>query len=98
MLLFLENESWKYHLIILGDTNIPEDFTIQIDNVDSDPESAFTRLDIRLDIKLGFEEASKRFNAGRRISEFLTKEKKSVLITSFSSSHFNDITSPSDYP
>ena len=41
----------KCHVIILGDTNIPEDFTIQIDNVRRAPESGIevTLLGITLD-------------------------------------------------
>ena len=71
----------KCHVIILGDTNIPEDFTIQIDNVHRAPESEVTLLGITLDSKFDFnshitkicKEASKRLNAFRRISKYLTK-------------------------
>ena len=37
---------------MLGDINIPEDFTIQIDNVDRAPESEVTLLDITVDSKV----------------------------------------------
>ena len=65
----------KCHVIILGDTNIPEDFTIQIDNVHRAPESEVTLLGITLNSKFDFnshitkicKEASKRLNAFRRI-------------------------------
>ena len=87
----------KCRVIILGDTNIPEDFTIQIDNVHRAPESEVTLLGITLDSKFDFnshvtkicKEASKRFNAFRRISKYLTKAQKSTLISSFFYSHFN---------
>ena len=67
----------KCHLIILGDTNIPEDFTIQVDNVHGAPKSEVTLLSITLDSKFDLnshitkicKEASKRLNAFRRISE-----------------------------
>ena len=63
----------KCHIIILGDTNIPEDFTIQIDNVHRAPECDVTLLGIILDGKFNFsshitkicKEASKRLNAVR---------------------------------
>ena len=42
------------HIIILGDTNIPEDFTIQIDNVHRAPESEVTLLGITLNSKFDF--------------------------------------------
>ena len=87
----------KCHVIILGDTNIPEDFTIQIDDVHRTPESEVTQLGITLDSKFDFNshitkicrEASKRLNAFRRISKYLTKAQKSTLISSFFYSHFN---------
>ena len=87
----------KCHIIILGDTNIPEDFTIQIDNVHRAPESEVTLLGITLDSKFDFnshitkiyKEASKRLNAFLRISKYLTKAQKSTLISSFFYSHFN---------
>ena len=41
----------KWHVIISGDTNIPEDFTIQINNVHRAPESDVTLLGITLDSK-----------------------------------------------
>ena len=74
----------KCHVIILGDTDIPEDFTIQIDNVHRTPESEVTPLGITLDSKFDFyshiakicKEASKRLNALRRIYKYLTEEKK----------------------
>ena len=44
----------KCHVIILGDTNIPEDFTIQIDNVHRVPESEVILLGITLDSKFDF--------------------------------------------
>ena len=81
----------KCHVIILGDTNIPEDFTILIDNVHRALESEITLLGITLDSKFNFnsyiteicKEASKRLNALRRISKNLTKVQKSILISSF---------------
>ena len=81
----------KCHIIILGDTNIPKNFTIQIDNVHRAPESEVTLLDITLDSKFDFDshitkickEASKRLNAFRRISIYLTKAQKSTLIQFF---------------
>ena len=87
----------KCHVIILGDTNIPEDFTIQIDNVHRAPESEVILLGITLDSKFDFnshitkicKEASKRLNAFRRISKYLTKVQQSTLIISFFYSHFN---------
>ena len=87
----------KCHVIILGDTNVPDDFTIQIDNVHRAPESEVTLLGITLDSKFDFnshitkicKEASKRLNAFRRISKYLTKAQKSTLISSFFYSHFN---------
>ena len=87
----------KCHVIILGDTNIPEDFTIQIDNVHRAPESEVTLLGITLDSEFDFnnhitkirKEASKRLNALHRISKYLTKAQKSTLISSFFYSHFN---------
>ena len=87
----------KCHVIILGDTNIPEDFTIHIDNVQRAPESEVTLLGITLDSKFDFnshitkicKEASKRLNAFRRIFSYLTKAQKSTLISSFFYSHFN---------
>ena len=71
----------KCHVIILGDTNIPEDFTILIDNVHRALESEITLLGITLDSKFNFnsyiteicKEASKRLNALRRTSKNLTK-------------------------
>ena len=85
----------KCHVIILGDTNIPEDFTIQIDNVRRAPESEVTLLGVTLDSKFDFnshitkicKEASKRLNAFRRISKYLTKAQKSTLISSSFYSH-----------
>ena len=44
----------KCHVIILGDTNIPEDFTILINNVHRAPESEVTLLGITLDSKFDF--------------------------------------------
>ena len=88
----------KCHVIILGDINIPEDFTIQIDNVHRAPESEVTLLGIPLDSKFDFnshgitkicKEASKRLNAVRKISKYLTKAQKSTLISSFFYSHFS---------
>ena len=74
----------KCHVIILGDTNIPEDFTIQVDNVHRTPESEVTPLGITPYSKFDFyshiakicKKASKRLNALRRISKYLTEEKK----------------------
>ena len=87
----------KCHVIILGDTNVPEDFTIQIDNMQRAPESKITLLGITLDSKFDFnsrvskicKEASKRLIALRRISKYPTKAQKSTLISSFFYSHFN---------
>ena len=87
----------KCYVIILGDTNIPEDFTIQIDNEHRAPESEVTQLGITLDSKFDFDshitriskEASKRLNALHRISRYLTKEQKSTLISYFFYSHFH---------
>ena len=42
----------KCHVIILGDTKIPEDFTILIDNVHRAPESEVSLLGITLDSSL----------------------------------------------
>ena len=44
----------KCHVIILGDTNIPKDFTIQIDNMHRAPGSEVTLLAITLDSKFDF--------------------------------------------
>ena len=74
----------KCHVIILGDTKIPEDFTILIDNVHRALESDVTLLGITLDSKFDFnshitkicKEVSKRLNAFRRISKYLTKAQK----------------------
>ena len=46
--------SEKCHVIILGDTNIPEDFSILIDNAHRAPESEVTLLGITLDSKFDF--------------------------------------------
>ena len=77
----------RCYVIILGDTNIPEDFTIQIDNVHRAPESEVTLLFITPDSEFDFnshitkicKEASTKLNALRRISKYLTKEQKSTL-------------------
>ena len=74
----------KCHVIILGDTKIPEDFTILIDNVHRALESDVMLLGITLDSKFDFnshitkicKEVSKRLNAFRRISKYLTKAQK----------------------
>ena len=45
----------KYHVIILGDTNITEGFTILIDNVHRAPESEVALLGITADSKNYFD-------------------------------------------
>ena len=88
----------KCHVIILGDTKIPEDFTILIDNVHRASESEVTVLGITLNSKFDInshitkicKKTSKRVNALRRISKYLTKAQKSTLISSSFYSHFNE--------
>ena len=71
----------KCHVIILGDTNIPEDFSILIDNAHRAPESEVTLLGITLDSKFDFnshitkicKEASKGFYTLCRISKYFTE-------------------------
>ena len=87
----------KCLVIILGDTNIAEDFTILIDNVHRALESDVTLLGITLDSKFDFnshitkicKEASKRLNAFRRISKYLTKAQKINANQFFLLFHFN---------
>ena len=87
----------KWHVIILGNTKIDDDFTVQIGNASITPESEVTLLGITLDNKLDFTShiskickgATNKINALLRIAKHLTMPQKKQLVNAFFYSHFN---------
>ena len=87
----------KCHVIILGNTKIDDDFTVQIGNASVTPESEVTLLGITLDNKLDFTShiskickgATNKINALLRIAKHLKMPQKKLLVNAFFCSHFN---------
>ena len=87
----------KCHVIVLGNTKIDDDFTVQIGNASVKPESAVTLLGITLNNQLEFTShiskickgATNKINALLRIAKHLTMPQKKLLDNAFFYSHFN---------
>ena len=87
----------KCHVIVLGNTKIDDDFTVQISNTSITPECEVTLLGITLDIKLDFTShiskickgATNRINALLTIAKHLTMTQKKPLVNAFFYSQFN---------
>ena len=87
----------KCHVTVLGNTNIDDDFTVQIGNASVTPESEVTLRGITLDNKLDFTShiskickgATNKINALLRIAKHLTVPQKKLLVNAFFYSHFN---------
>ena len=84
----------KCHVIVLGNTKIDDDFTVQIGNASITPESEVTLLGITLDNKLDFTshtskicKATNKINPLLRISKHLTMPQKKLLVNAFFYSH-----------
>ena len=91
----------KCHFIVLGNTKIDDDSTVQIGNASITPESEVTLLGITLDNKLYFtshiskicegatNNSRNKINALLRIAKQLTMPQKKRLVNAFFYSHFN---------
>ena len=81
----------KCHVIVLGNTKIYDDFTVQVGNASIVPESEVTLLGITLDNKLDFTShiskickgATNKINALLRIAKHLTMQQKKLLVNTF---------------
>ena len=87
----------KCHVIALGNTEIDDDFTVQIGNASITPKCEVTLLGITLDTKIDFtshiseicKEATNKINALLRIAKHLTMSRKKLLVNEFFYSHFS---------
>ena len=87
----------KCHIIVLGNTEIDDDFTVQICNASITPESEVTLLGITLDNKLDFTShiskickgTTNKINTLLRIAKHLTMPQKKLLVNTFFYSYFN---------
>ena len=87
----------KCQIIILGQKAIPENFSVEIDNILRKPVLEVTLLGVTLDNKLNFnshtsnicKEASKKLSALLRVGNWLNHSQKTTLINSFFCSQFS---------
>ena len=81
----------KCHVMIIGNDDVPEHFTLNIDNIEKVAQDKLCLLGITIDRKLNFnshienlcKEASKKLNALARIAHHLNGEQVSNILPSF---------------
>ena len=87
----------KCHVMIIGNDDVPEYLTLNIDNTDKVAEDKLCLMGITIDRKLNFNshienlcrEASKKLNALARIAHHLNGQQANNIVNSFFYSHFN---------
>ena len=87
----------KCHVMIIGNDDVPEHFTLNIDNTEKVAEDKLCLLGIAIDRKLNFNshienlcrEASKKLNALARIAHHLNGQQVNNIVNTFFYSHFN---------
>ena len=87
----------KCHVMIIGNDDVPEHFTLNIDNTEKVAEDKLCLLGITIDRKLNFNshienlcrEASKKLNALARIAHHLNGQQVNNIVNTFFYSHFN---------
>ena len=85
---FMKMNPEKCQVIILGQKAIPENFSVEIDNILRKPVPEATFLGVTLDNKLNFnshtsnicKEASKKLSALLRVGNWLNHSQKTTLI------------------
>ena len=87
----------KCHVMIIENEDVPEHFTLNVDNTEKVAEGKLCLLGITIDRKLNFNshienlcrEASKKLNALARIAHHLSGEQVNNIVNTFIYSHFN---------